>query len=117
MTLATLPICPMRRPLSKSNIRPKISTMPRPRSESAAFLDIYKLTVEKKRLEHELIALDQRRQQICQRLAVLNDQVNGLENTVDQLRQEDGSPIQAAPSTTYHRSESNSTFDTILLDY
>lgn len=107
----------MRRPLSKSNIRPKISTMPRPRSESAAFLDIYKLTVEKKRLEHELIALDQRRQQICQRLAVLNDQVNGLENTVDQLRQEDGSPIQAAPSTTYHRSESNSTFDTILLDY
>jgi chromosome segregation ATPase len=105
----------MRRPLAKSNIRPKISTMPRARSESAAFLDIYKLTVEKKRLEHELVSLDQRRQQICQRLAILAEQVNGLEQTVEHLRQADGSPTPpAAPSD---RPPVGQTFDTILLDY
>lgn len=76
----------MRRNPTKSRIRPKISTMPRQQSEAAAFLDIYKLVIEKKRLEQELQSMDQRRQQILDRLVVLNSQVSNLEHTVHQIR-------------------------------
>lgn len=75
----------MRRHITRSRIQPKISTMPRQQSEAAAFLDIYKLVIEKKRLQQELQGIDQRRQQILDRLALLETQVAGLENRVHQI--------------------------------
>lgn len=107
----------MRRPLAKSNIRPKISTMPRQRSEAAAFLDIYKLTVEKKRLETELDSLDQRRQRICERLLILDQHINSLENTVDQLREESPSPLEPSPEGRSLPTSHPKAFDTLMLDY
>jgi prefoldin subunit 5 len=59
-----------RRPPSR--IPPKISTLPRQNSEATQYLDIYKLTIEKKRLQSQLVDLDQRRQRIQARLAELN---------------------------------------------
>jgi len=76
----------MHRNPAKGHIRPKISTMPRQQSEAAAFLDIYKLVIEKKRLQQELQGMDQRRQQIVDRLSVLENQITDLETTAHHLR-------------------------------
>ncbi|MEB3357301.1 MAG: hypothetical protein VKK04_11295 [Synechococcales bacterium] len=76
----------MRRPPIRSNIRPKISSMPRQKSEAATFLDIYKLLVEQKRLQQELASMEQRQQQITRRLAVIERQVSYLEQQADQFR-------------------------------
>lgn len=66
-----------RRSLNK--IYPKVSTLPRPRSEAAQYLDMYKLAVEKKRLEQELTYLEQRRARVQTRLAKISDQVDSME--------------------------------------
>ncbi|MBD1913929.1 MULTISPECIES: hypothetical protein [unclassified Leptolyngbya] len=96
-------------------IRPKISTMPRQKSEAAAFLDIYKLVVEKKRLQQELESLDQRRQQICDRITVLDRHVAHMENSVDQMRAAEGNPVQPPPVVL--PPDHVDTFDMLFLDY
>lgn len=57
---------------------PKISTMPRRQSESAHYLDIYRLTVEKKRLQQELAELENRQRQVQGRLEKLDGQIQTL---------------------------------------
>lgn len=70
----------------QSGHRPKISTMPRQRSEATHYLDIYRLTIERKRLQQELNGLERRCQQINQRLTTIDTQVNLLETDVQHLR-------------------------------
>lgn len=106
-------------------IRPKVSTMPRQKSEASAYLDIYKLAVEKRRLQQELQALDQRRQRICQRLGSLRQEIAMLEGNVHELRgsgdakigeeliQPISTPISGANQTTTQ----GDTFKSITLDY
>jgi hypothetical protein len=60
---------------------PKISTMPRNQTAATAHLEMYKLLVEKQRLELELETLEQRQQQIIERLTSLEAQVGDLEQT------------------------------------
>ena len=93
--------------------------MPRQGSEAAQYLDIYKLTVEKKRLQAQLADLDQRRHRIQARLAELNAQTTDLEQGAQQLRQSSGA---AAPSSMvfppgYDDSPEGEHFDTVTLDY
>jgi predicted nuclease with TOPRIM domain len=71
----------MRPQRSQGKIRPKVSSMPRQRSEAAAYLDIYKLAIEKERLLNELASLEQRTHEIRERLVILNGQVQSLEST------------------------------------
>lgn len=73
-----------RRPFSK--IYPKVSTMPRQKTEAAHYLDMYKLTVEKKRLEQELQNIEIRRQKLQARLAEIEVQVEGLDSQAQNLR-------------------------------
>jgi len=89
--------------------------MPRQKSEAAAFLDIYKLVVEKKRLQQELESLDQRRKQISDRITVLDRHVAHLEGTVDHMRATENNPVQPPPVVlpTNH----DDTFNTLFLDY
>ncbi|NJN21560.1 MAG: gas vesicle protein [Leptolyngbya sp. RL_3_1] len=106
-----------RRPPSR--IPKKISTMPRPASEATHYLDIYKLTIEKKRLQSQLVDLDQRRQRIQARLTELNAQTTTLEQGAQQLRQTGGA---AAPSSMifppgYDDAPRGDRFDSITLDY
>ena len=114
----------MRRSPIHSNTRPKISTMPRQKSEAAAYLDIYKLVVEKKRLQQELDSIEQRRGQISNRLTVLEKQIQTLESKAHQLRdaQEDTAP--AASNGMPNRTpaydtlpEQSGQFKTITLEY
>jgi uncharacterized protein YjiS (DUF1127 family) len=100
--------------IPKGQIRPKISTMPRQQTEAAAYLDIYKLVIEKKRLRQELEGMDDRRQQICDRLAVLEQQITALEKTAQQVRQAEAPPGSINSAKPQGAIEG---FDTISLDY
>lgn len=114
----------MRRPSARGTIRPKVSTMPRQKTEATAFLDLYKLVIEKKRLQQELHSLEQRRQQITDRIAVLDGQVAELENNVQQMREE--VPTSAVEPTVQPISKIKrmaiapsppDTFNTLFLEY
>ncbi len=78
---------------SQGQIRPKVSTLPRQTTEAAAYLDIYKLVNERKRLQQELEMLEQRRDRIQQRLTTIESQVEQLEQTTRRLR--DSIPLEA----------------------
>lgn len=71
-----------------------ISTMPRQKTEAAAYLDIYKLVNEKTRLQKEFQTLEERRDRIQSRLAVLDVEINALEKSAHQLR--DAAPVEPA---------------------
>ncbi|MGK7949387.1 MAG: hypothetical protein AB4368_11440 [Xenococcaceae cyanobacterium] len=59
----------------RGKIRPKLSSMPVQRSEARVHLNVYKLAVEKERIEKELSNLEARRQQLRERLGILNYQI------------------------------------------
>jgi hypothetical protein len=110
-------------------IFPKVSTMPRPATEAAQYLDMYKLTVEKTRLEQELEYIDSRRQQLCDRLAEINQETAKLDATATNHRHSNQPPAAAkpqgmnfAPSANVYLPERNSRqapddYNTLMLDY
>lgn len=110
-------------------IFPKVSTMPRQATEAAQYLDMYKLTVEKKRLQQELEYLDDRRQRLCDRLAEIEQATEHLDATATHLRQPTQSPAAAkpqgisfAPSANVYLPERSSRqapedYSTLTLDY
>ncbi|MEL6224091.1 MAG: hypothetical protein AAFQ57_07060 [Cyanobacteria bacterium J06626_14] len=107
----------MRRSPIRSNIRPKINSMPRHRSEAAAYLDIYKLVVEKKRLQQELDSIERRQRQIRDRLSIINTQVQSLEDMAHQRRNETPEQTQSPISSPVPQEEQSGSFKTITLEY
>jgi cell division septum initiation protein DivIVA len=111
--------------IPKGQIRPKISTMPRQQTEAAAYLDIYKLVIEKKRLRQELEGMDDRRQKICDRLAILEQQIVALEKTAHQVRDAESTPVNPAsphipaspPQAHKSAKPADAAFDTLFLNY
>jgi septal ring factor EnvC (AmiA/AmiB activator) len=97
----------------RGRILPKISTMPRQATEAAAYLDIYKLVIEKKRLQQELEGIDERRHQIGDRLAQLETQIAQLEQAAHQAR--DADPVHSSPALP--PTDTPPPFDTLFLDY
>ncbi len=91
--------------------------MPRQQTEAAAFLDIYKLVIEKKRLQQELVDIEARRLQIGDRLALLDQQVTGLEGRVQQMRGSAPAPLQAAPPKPTRSNSITTEFETLFLEY
>ncbi|WP_448560651.1 hypothetical protein [Trichothermofontia sp.] len=98
----------------QGRIRPRISTMPRQPSEAAFQLDLYKLTVEKKRLEQELKKIEQRRHQIQQRLSLLDKQIASTEDRVQRLREP---PATVSKPIQKIEGELSETYNTLLLEY
>ncbi|QLE49093.1 hypothetical protein FD724_13850 [Nostoc sp. C057] len=74
----------MHRTPNRRQIQAKFSTMPPQRSQATAYLNAYKMMLEKERLEEELKKLEARRHQIQQRLAILNSQTLAEEDTTHQ---------------------------------
>lgn len=106
----------MRPRLSQGYISPKISTMPRQKTEAAAYLEIYKLVNEKKRLQQELETLEQRRDRIQKRLEVLEVEISAQQASADQLRDQPAAaqpvkPTRQLPST------SSGDLNTFFLEY
>ncbi|UZQ55386.1 hypothetical protein OOK60_04740 [Trichothermofontia sichuanensis B231] len=98
----------------QGRIRPRISTMPRQPSEASFQLDLYKLAVEKKRLEQELRKIEQRRHQIQQRLSLLEKQIASTEEQVQQLREPPPTVSRPIQKIDVDISE---TYNTLLLEY
>jgi len=101
-------------------IRPKISTMPRPKTEATAYLNIYKLTVEKKRLQDELQHMEERKGQIEQRLRSLYQEIEAIqasiapEETIDSLEPPTTIALAPTPQTTPKTTQG---FETQFLEY
>ncbi|MGB6013281.1 MAG: hypothetical protein WBG32_00995 [Nodosilinea sp.] len=102
--------------------------MPRPRTEAAQHLDMYKLAVEKSRVQQELEYLEERRQQLCDRLAQIERETEGLDTQATTLRQPTVRPaakpqgMNFAPSANVYLPERNSRqapedYNTLTLDY
>ncbi|NJL88018.1 MAG: hypothetical protein HC886_21885 [Leptolyngbyaceae cyanobacterium SM1_1_3] len=97
--------------------------MPRQRSEASKHLDLYKLAVEKKRLEHELSGLEQRCRLINVRLTELSAQTQRLHKTPPQPPTQSPWPTSNVflPRDTRLKNELNSGLDqppdTLLLEY
>ena len=112
----------MQYPRPSSRIHPKISTLPRQRSEAAHYLDLYKLTVEKTRLKQELSHIEKRRDRIQERLSILEQQISDVEHAAQRLRQ---SGAASAPNSivyppayySKHSNRDDASFETITLDY
>ncbi|KDR59335.1 hypothetical protein, partial [Limnospira platensis] len=66
-------------------IQPKLSTIPRHKSQANLYRSLYQMAVEKKRLTEELEVLRSRSHIIEQRLALIEDQLGELEKDVTQL--------------------------------
>ncbi|MEP0915729.1 hypothetical protein NC981_02795 [Leptolyngbya sp. DQ-M1] len=94
------------RPNPLTDSRPKISTMPRPQTEATAYLNLYKLAIEKKRLQTELDSIEQRRHRIQKRLSFLESQVSEMQR-------------ESAPKLTSVTkiSASDSALNTLFLEY
>jgi hypothetical protein len=97
--------------------------MPRSQSEAAAVLNLYKLTIEKKRLHQELQNLEIRRQQIGDRLIRLNQQVAQMESAIETLRNDENQGATSLLSgietsvTTVSATSSSDSFSTFTLEY
>lgn len=105
-------------------IRPKISTMPRQQSEATVYLEVYKLVVERKRLQEELQKIEVRSQQIQQRLGQLDRQIGDLETNLQQMRageaETTASPAAPVHDNRFTTSTANSqpeTFEMMFLEY
>jgi len=99
--------------------------MPRQQSESAHYLDVYKLTIEKKRLKQELESLEKRRDRIEERLNVIEGQIQDLEYEAHRYREpsQTSRSFASAPNSViyppahgYDRTEKED-FKTVTLDY
>lgn len=99
----------MRPTSSLTDSRPQISAMPRPQTEATAYLNLYKLSIEKKRLQYELDTLDQRRHRIQKRLSFLESQVVEMQQ----------SPHAPAPKLVpvTKNSAPDSALNTLFLEY
>lgn len=107
----------MRPKVSRNRIYPKISTMPRPQTEAAAVLDIYKLLVEKNRLQQELDNIERRRQQINERLLELEQQVAELEQATQSGTSMKAATPAVATTVTPNSSAASDPFNLLFLDY
>ena len=96
--------------------------MPRQQSESSHYLNLYKLTVERKRLNQELVSLNKRRDRIQDRLTVLeqeiavhNDQARelGEANTPSPQSLSEPSSVVYPPAT----ASNVDPYKTVTLDY
>jgi len=75
-------------------IRPKITTMPRSKSEASSQLELYKLVTEQQRIKQELQFIEQRTALLKQRLSSLKKQIAETEKDINKLRQSDSRPPQ-----------------------
>lgn len=96
------------RPIPLSDSCPKLSTMPRPQTEATAYLNLYKLAIEKKRLQYELDSIEQRRHRIQKRLSF-------LESQVAEVQQAAQTPAPKLTSVT--KNSSDSALNTLFLEY
>ncbi len=93
----------------RGKIRPKLSSMPRRNTPASIYLNIYKMTVEKERLQQELQNIEARRHQIKERISLLDKQTEVELNLAKKSTKED-LPLQ-------QKKEEFNKFSTMTLEY
>ncbi len=97
----------------RGKIRPKLSSVPRRNTEASIYLNIYKMTVEKERLQRELTNIESRRTQIKDRLGLLKQQT-----AIELKKVERSANIRAdSPTASPEQKEEFKNFQTITLEY
>lgn len=81
------------------SMHPKISSMPRKQSEATTHLELYKMSVEKNRLQQELENLKNREKQIQKRLNEIEEHTEHLLSKV----KDDSSSRTSPPYSTVRR--------------
>ena len=111
--------------LRKVNLnRPKISTMPRLKSETSEQLKLYKMVSDKQRVQQELKFMAERMELLQQQLNHLDVQIEETEKSIRSLRQSPPAPAQTQTSKkannnctqSYHQTQESNDFETFYLD-
>ncbi|MDZ7962322.1 MAG: gas vesicle protein [Aulosira sp. DedQUE10] len=79
---------------NRGSIRPKVTTMPRSKSEASSQLELYKLVTEQQRIKQELQFIEQRTVLLKQRLSSLKNQIAETEKNINKFRLSDSRPPQ-----------------------
>ncbi|AUS99989.1 gas vesicle protein [Nostoc sp. CENA543] len=105
----------MKKTRNRGAIRPKVTTMPRSKSEASNQLELYKLVTEQQRIKQELNFIEQRTVLLKQRLITLQTQIEGTERNIQNLRSSD---TNTYPSISYPQIpfESNN-YQTFEIEY
>lgn len=121
----------MSRPQAQRPPRKHFSTMPRIRSEANTYLDLYKLQLEKQRLNCKLQGMEQQTLQIQQRLAQIETEMGAIQadiNPANPLPPASESlppaayprstPFRPGPSSTLPQTpDTPSNFKTLFVEY
>lgn len=101
------------------SVHPKISSMPRKHSEATTHLEIYKMSVEKNRLQQELQNLKSREKQIIKRLAEIEEHTETLMSKVhsSQASPESPSTQEIPENSQFTAPKSAFDFQEVYLEY
>lgn len=103
----------MRPSARRAKIQPKISSMPRQQTDSSAYLDLYKLSIEKSRLQQELDTMERRSQEIQKHMVVLEQHMARLQ----QNGENHGDVVITKTKSSVKSTSEGLPIDTIFLDY
>ncbi|MBU7582149.1 MAG: gas vesicle protein [Nostoc sp. TH1S01] len=103
----------MKKIRNRGIIRPKITTMPRNKSEASSQLELYKLVTERQRIKQELAFIEQRTILLKQRLGTLENQISTTETNIKNLRNSEPqvSSQSTIPKIIFESSNSYQTFE------
>lgn len=93
----------------RGKIRPKLSSIPRGNSPASIYLSIYKMTLEKERLQQELHNIETRRDRIKDRIALLDKQT---ETELKRVKKNTEGTAKSLP-----KKEEFKNFQTMTLEY
>ncbi|WP_414753486.1 gas vesicle protein [Anabaena sp. CCY 9910] len=101
----------MKKVRNRGIIRPKITTMPRNKSEASSQLELYKLVTEQQRIKQELAFIEQRTVLLKQRLSTLKTQIEGTERSINNLRHPEAKPSRIALPKIFRETNNYQAFD------
>ncbi|MFP4135393.1 MAG: gas vesicle protein [Halothece sp.] len=98
---------------------PKISSMPRQKSEASIHLEIYKISVEKHRLQQELQNLKNRELRIKKRLEEIETQSQKLMSKVksSEAREESSTEAKTEKESQFKAPKSAFDFEPVYVEY
>jgi phage shock protein A len=94
--------------------------MPRKQSEADQQLELYKLIIEKQRIQEKLEIMERQIQQLKSRLTFVTDQIETTEQSIQNLRTVNPPSLAKkpdSPKTVAHSSNNSSNFQAFYLEY
>ncbi|MBD2181912.1 gas vesicle protein [Planktothrix sp. FACHB-1355] len=84
-------------------IRPKISTIPREKTEASEQLELYKMVTKRQRILQEMQFMEQRLNLLKEQLGTLDKQIEDTEETIKKLRKSPPTFTQGPPQVKVQR--------------